>query len=62
MNVLRNIDSDLSSLSYENRTNVLLYGKQKHDDNLNQIILMHVMRYFKSSERFKERLFDLCGA
>ena len=62
MNVLRNIDTDLSSLCYENRTDVLLYSKQEYDDNLNQIILMHVMRYIKSSERFKESLFDLCGA
>ena len=30
--VLRNTDSDLSSLSDDKRTNVLLYGNQKYDD------------------------------
>ena len=44
---LRNIDSDLPILRDENLTNILLYGNQIYDDKINQIILMHVIRYIK---------------
>ena len=54
MNDLRNIDSDLPTLRDENLTNILLYGNQIYDDKINQIILMHVMRYIKDSKRFDE--------
>ena len=55
---LRNIDSDLPTLRDENLTNILLYGNQKYDDKTNQIILMHVIRYIKDSQRFDEPLFN----
>ena len=58
MNGLRNIDSDLPTLRDENLTNILLYGNQKYDDKTNQIILMHVIRYIKDSQRFDEPLFN----
>ena len=54
MNDLRNIDSDLPTLRDENLTNILLYGNQIYDDKINQIILMHIMRYIKDSKRFDE--------
>ena len=57
MNDLRNIDSDLPALRDENLTNILLYGNQIYDDKANQIILMHVIRYIKDSQRFDEPLF-----
>ena len=58
MNNLRNINSDLPTLRDENFTNILLYGNQKYDDKTNQIILMHVIRYIKDSQRFDEPLFN----
>ena len=58
MNDLRNIDSDLPTLRDKNCTNILLYGYQIHDDKTNQIILMHVIRYIKDSQRFDKPLFN----
>ena len=58
MNDLRNIDSDLPTLRDKNCTNILLYGNQIHDDKTNQIILMHVIRYIKYSQRFDEPRFN----
>ena len=60
MNDLSNIGSDLSSFSYDNLLNVLLYGYQKYDDKTNQIILMHNVRYKRGSQKFEESLFNLC--
>ena len=60
MNDLRNIGSDLSSFSHDNLLNVLLYGYQKYDDKINQIILMHNVRYKRGSQKFEESLFNLC--
>ena len=57
MNNLRNIDSDLPTLIDENLTNILLCGSQIYDDKTNQIILMHLIRYIKDSQRFDEPLF-----
>ena len=54
MNDSRNIDSDLPTLRDENLTNILLYGNQIYGDKTNQIILMHVIRYTKYSQRFDE--------
>ena len=54
INNLRNIDSDLLTLRDKN---ILLYGNQIYDDKTNQIILTHVMRYTKNSQRFDELLF-----
>ena len=58
MSNLRNIDSDLPTRRDENLTNILLYSNQKYDDKTNQIILMHVTRYIKDSQRFDEPLFN----
>ena len=58
MKDLRNIDSNLPTLRDENLTNILLCGNQKYDDKTNQIILMHVIRYIKDSQRFDEPLFN----
>ena len=58
MNDLRNIGSDFSTIKDENLTNILLYPNQIYDDKTNQIILMHVMRYIKDSQRFDEPLFN----
>ena len=58
MNDLRNIDSDLPTLSDENLANILLYGHQIYDDKTDQIILMHVIQYIKDSQRFDEPLFN----
>ena len=57
-NDLRNTDSDLPTLKDENLTNILLYGDQIYDDKTNQIILKHVIRYIKDSQRFNEPLFN----
>ena len=57
-NDLRNIDSDLPTLSDENPANILLYGNQIYDDKTGQIILMHVIQYIKDSQRFDEPLFN----
>ena len=57
MNNLRNIDSDLPTLRNENLTNILLYCNQIYDDKTNQIILMHIIRYTKDSQRFDKPLF-----
>ena len=57
MNDLR--DSDLPTLRDENLTNILLYGNEKYNDKTNQIILMHVIRNIKDSQRFDEPLTDL---
>ena len=57
-NDLRNIDSDLPTLSDENLANILLYGNQIYDDKTDQIILMHVIQYIKDSQRFDEPLFN----
>ena len=57
MKDLRNIESDLPKLD-ENLSNVLLYGNQIYDGKTNQIILMHVTRYIKDSQRFDELLFN----
>ena len=54
MNDLRNIDIDLPTLRDENLTNILLYRNQIYDDKINQIILMHIMRYITDSKRFDE--------
>ena len=51
VNDLKNIDSDLTTFRDENLTNIL-YGNQLYDDKTNQIILMHVVRYIKDSQRF----------
>ena len=59
-NSLWNIGSDLSSVSDANLTNVLLHGNQKYYDKTNQIILMHVIKYIKSSQIFNKSLFNLC--
>ena len=56
MNDLRNIDSDLHTLTDENLTNFLLYGNQVYDSKTNETILMHVMQYTKDSQRFDEPL------
>ena len=53
-----NIDSDLPTLRNENLTNILLYGNQKYYDKTNQVILMHVIRYIKDSQRFDKPLFN----
>ena len=53
-----NTDSDLPTLKDENLTNILLYGDQIYDDKTNQIILKHVIRYIKDSQRFNEPLFN----
>ena len=58
MNDLRNIDSDLPTLSDENLANILLYGNQIYDGKSDQIILMHVIQYIKDSQRFDEPLFN----
>ena len=58
MNDLRNIDSDLTTLRDENFTNILIYGNQIFDDKSNQIILVHVVRNIKVSQRFDETLFN----
>ena len=58
MNDLRNINSDLPTLRYENLTNILLHGNQIYDDKTNKIILMHVIRYIKDPQRFDEPLFN----
>ena len=58
MNDLRNIDSDLPTLSDENLANILLYGNQIYDGKSDQIILMHVIRDIKDSQRFDEPLFN----
>ena len=58
MKDLRNIDSNLPTLKDENLINILLCGNQKYDDKTNQIILMHVIRYIKDSQRFDEPLFN----
>ena len=58
MNDLKKIDSDLPTLRNENLTNILLYGNQIYDDKTNQIILMHIIRYIKNSQRFDEPLFN----
>ena len=58
MNDLKNINSDLPILRDENFTNILLYGNQKFDDKTNQIILMHLIRYIKDSQRFDEPHFN----
>ena len=57
-NDLRNIESDLPTIRDENLTNILLYGNQIYDDKTNQIILMHVIRYIKDSQRFDGPLFN----
>ena len=57
-NDLRNIDSDLLTLRDKNLTNILLYGNQIYDDKTNQIILMHVIRSIKDSQRSDEYLFN----
>ena len=59
MNDLRNIDSDLPTPGDENLTNILLCGNQKYDDKTTEIILMHVIRYIKDSQRFDKPLFNL---
>ena len=51
MNDLRNIDSGLPTLRNENLTNIFLYGNQIYDGKTNQIVLMHVIRYIKDSQR-----------
>ena len=56
MNDLRNIESDLPTLRDENITNILLYGNKIHDDKTNKIILMHLIRYIRDSQRFDEPL------
>ena len=38
MNDLRNIDSDVPTLTDENLMNILSYGKQVYEDKTNQII------------------------
>ena len=58
MNDLRNIVSVLPTPRDENLTNNLLYGNQIYDDKTNQIILIHVIRYIKDSQRFDEPLFN----
>ena len=58
MNNLRKIDSDLPTFRDENLTIILLYGNQIYDDKTNQIILMHVIRHIKDSQRFDEPLFN----
>ena len=58
MNDLSNIESDLLTLRDENLTNILLYRNQIYDDKANQIILVHVMRYSKDSQRSDEPLFN----
>ena len=58
MKDLRNIDSDLTTLRDENFTNILIYGNQIFDDKSNQIILVHVVRNIKVSQRFDETLFN----
>ena len=58
LNDLRNIDSDLSTLRNENLANILLHGNQIYDDKTNDIILIHVIRYIKDSQRFDEPLFN----
>ena len=58
MNHLRNIDSDLPALIDENVTNIILCGNQIYNDKTNQIILMHLIRYIKDSQRFDEPLFN----
>ena len=57
MNDLRNIDSDLPTLIDEDLTNISSYGNEIYDDKMNQIILMHAIRYIKHSQRFIESLF-----
>ena len=58
MNDLRNIDIDLPKIRDENLTNISLYGNKTYDDETNQIILMHAVRYIKDSQRFYESLFN----
>ena len=58
MNDLRNIDIDLPKIRDENLTNISLYGNKTYDDETNQIILMHAIRYIKDSQRFYESLFN----
>ena len=58
MNDLRNIDSDLLTLRDKNLANILLYGNQIYTGKTNQIILMHVIRYIKDSQRFNEPLIN----
>ena len=58
MNDLRNVDSDLPTLSDENLANILFYGNQIYDGKSDQIISMHVIRYIKDSQRFDEPLFN----
>ena len=55
---LRNIDSDLPILRDENLTIILLYDDQKYDGKTNQIVLMHVIRYIKDSQKFDEPFFN----
>ena len=59
MNNLRNIDSDLPTHGDKSLTNILLYGNPIYGDKTNQVILMHVIRYIKDSQRFDESLFNL---
>ena len=58
MNDLRNINSDLPTLWDKNLTNILIYVNKIYDDKINQIILMHVIRYIKDSQRFDKPLFN----
>ena len=57
MNDFKNIETDLVTLRDENLTKILLYS-HIHDDKTNQIILMHVIRYIKDSQRSDEPFFN----
>ena len=59
MNDLRNINSELPTLRYENLSNILLYINHIYGDKTNHITLMHVLRYIKDSQRFDQPLFNL---
>ena len=56
MNDLRNINSNLPTFRDENLINILLYGIHIYGDETNQILLMHVIRHIKDSQRFDETL------
>ena len=44
LNDYTTIDSDLPTSRNENLTNILLYGNQIYDDEINQINLMNVIQ------------------
>lgn len=45
MTDLRNIDSELATITDQNLTNISLYGNQIYNGKTNHAILMHAIRY-----------------